>query len=567
MIAYKPVFGAGYIFDDHILIEKNPAIRNIANVPLFFVSKEARIPFDYSGLQNDIFRPIQSVSYAISYRFWGGDPRPYHFENVILHILSGFMVYLMMRLITDGRGVASVTALFFLIHPVQVEAVAYLAERANLLSTFFFFLSFIIFVVAQEKPISISRILNSVSLVFFALSVLSKESSIVLPVIIFLYSLLFKPCGEKSGMVCGHAWPTALRKSLPYFILALIYLFTRTASLGKLAQIGGGGAAVPPVIIARIFSEYLSVFFFPVRLTFFRNFYIPFNIPPAQALIFLAVFIIFFWITMTALLKNRTMGFFLACYLASLLPVSNIIPIKSLIQERFFYLPSVFLAASLVYGVSLIFFKYRQTVNKRFAMVFLIAVVILISIALITRTYIRCLDWKDQETFVRKEMSIHPDKGVFYYDIGNSLFMASRYDEAIPYLKEALKREMSPIHMTMTLDTLGNCYSQKGDVPSAEIQYRKALDITPDYVYSLNSIGNIMFAKGAYKEARDYFGMAYKAWPDSEVFSKNLGSAYMMLGDKESAIKYWRRSLKLNPGQSDVAGFVERAESGSFFKD
>ena len=89
--AYVPAFNGGYNFDDKPLLERNPHVKSLKNVPLFFVSKEARVPWTHGGLQNDIYRPLQSVSFAVSFYLWGDKPSAFHKENVFLHF---YYIYL-----------------------------------------------------------------------------------------------------------------------------------------------------------------------------------------------------------------------------------------------------------------------------------------------------------------------------------------------------------------------------------------------------------------------------------------------------------------------------------------
>jgi tetratricopeptide (TPR) repeat protein len=159
-----------------------------------------------------------------------------------------------------------------------------------------------------------------------------------------------------------------------------------------------------------------------------------------------------------------------------------------------------------------------------------------------------------------KEISMHPDRGAFDFNIGMSFLNNRDYDTAIGYFQKALAKRLSPIHKTMTLDALGNCYNERSDIEKAKEYYRKAIDTTPNYVYSLNSLGNIYFNEGRYEEARQYFEKAVKTWPNDFMFNKNLGSAYHMLGDDKKAIYYWKWSLEINRNQPDIVEFIREAE-------
>ena len=144
--AYVPAFNSGYNFDDKPLLERNPYVKSLKNIPLFFVSTEARVPWTHGDLQNDIYRPLQSASFALSFNLWGDNPGWFHKENVLLHFINGVLIYFLLMTLMGTASVAFLAALLFLIHPVHVESVTYLVERASVLSLTFFLVSFYTFV-------------------------------------------------------------------------------------------------------------------------------------------------------------------------------------------------------------------------------------------------------------------------------------------------------------------------------------------------------------------------------------------------------------------------------------
>ncbi|GEM_PF-5516359 len=547
ILAYLPAFNSGYLLDDNILIKTNPAIRDPGNIPYFFISDEARMPRDFSNLRGDIYRPIQLISYTVSYALWKENIRLFHAENVLFHILNGFLVYLVLwRLFRNGL-ISIFGSALFLVHPVQVEAVTYLSGRADLLSLLFFLASLLTAIIFIDGKHPASRILRYVSIALFALALLSKEMAATLPLILGLYVL----CLPQDGI--ADRARRAVRCVYPYIIILLFYWILRTVNLGKVAQ-----TSLPQDIyfkisvMGQVFFGYLKLIFFPSRLTFYHDFDIIIPESGMAAFLHLVPMVLYIALCVFMYRKDRETAFFLSAYLVALLPVSNIIPIKAFMQERFLYLPVVFIIMALG-GVSLLMKRAKAPI-----MAFACLAVAVLS----TLTFARNLDWKDQETLMKKEMVLHPEQGIFYFDFGHSAFMAGRYDEALDYLMKARNRKLSAIYHTKVYDTMGNCYTVKGDIDKALDSYMKALEATPDYVYSLNSVGNILFKRGQYEDARKYFYAAHLVWPNDPLFNKNIGSASMMLGDKPNALKYWKRSLEVKKDQPDVEEFIRTAESG-----
>lgn len=394
LIAYFPSFSSGFLFDDHPLIEKNPAVDNLKNVPLFFTSKEARIPWTHGKLQEDTYRPLQSTSYALTVRLWGKDPRYFHAENVLLHLLNGILIYFLLNRLLKKRGLSFLSSLLFLVHPLQVEAVTYLSERASLLALLFFLLSFLLFIKSNVKRGEIDAKLIA-SLFLFSASLLSKETAIILPAVIVVYMICFS---EENTLNVRRLFSA----SWYYFLLAFIFLVVRTMNLGKLAQQVSVGKGELFLIMAGVFCQYLRLFVYPANLTFFPEVNAKGLILSDIYIAYFAVIIGFIFLTVYIFKKNRKISFFLIGYLIALLPVSNLIPIKAYMQERFLYFPSVFLFPFFAFIFTAIWQRV-SSIKPLMAKVILVPVYGVIVSALIFTTYSRNLEWKDEITLVERQ--------------------------------------------------------------------------------------------------------------------------------------------------------------------
>jgi len=550
---YIPAFRGGYIFDDRVLIKNNPSIRSVANIPLFFVSKDARVPKEFSGLQDDIYRPFQTISYTISYFLWGNNPSYFHAENIFIHILNGILLYYLLILIFRKRFLSFLASLLFLIHPVNVEAVTYLAGRSDVLALFFFLLSLITFLKSRQNKKKGNFFFILISLLFFAASLFSKETAVVLPFVIILYLFLCESNSEKwtINKLAMSSWY--------YFLILAVFLLLRTYNLGKIAQLASRNAGLVFLTMMKVFSEYLRLIFFPLSLTFFPQIESSSARLDAVYLFYIIVAGLFLYICIRSVKKDKMVAFLLLSYLVALLPVSNIIPIKSYMQERFLYIPCIFVLGCVSYLIIKIWEKIIVSKGFMFKTVSCL-ILVLYAGALGVRTFARNIDWVDQETLVKKEIAMHPDSGQLCFDMGISYFRRKDYNKSEKYLKKALEKKLSDLHRTMVYDSLGNIYNIRSDQEHAIEFYRKAIQISPTYFNSLNSLGDLYFKQLDFKNAKYYFEKAVNVWPDSPMFNKNLGSAYIMLGDKENALKYWKKSLRLDPHQPDVKEFISRNE-------
>jgi len=292
------------------------------------VSKDARIPKDFTGsLQNDTYRPLQSISYAVSYSLWGLNADLYRTENILIHITNGLLLYLLLLYLFKRRMLSFLAAFFFLVHPVQIEAVTYLSGRADVLALFFYLLSFLLFIKSADSENRSNLGLRLISLVCFFLGILAKEMAATLPFIILLYLILCKmPEGK-------YSFKGVARTVWPYFCILLVFMFLRTVNLERIAQMQARSVPVLVLTMVRVFGEYMRLLFFPAGLSFFRE--VSSGVGGTIFGFFAAI--TYIYLCWKALKINKVAAFFLIAYSVALLPVSNIIPLKSFMQERFLY--------------------------------------------------------------------------------------------------------------------------------------------------------------------------------------------------------------------------------------
>jgi len=185
---------------------------------------------------------------------------------------------------------------------------------------------------------------------------------------------------------------------------------------------------------------------------------------------------------------------------------------------------------------------------------------ILIGVILMGITFTRNLDWRNEKTLVESELKLHPEDGRLYFDLGHISVQEKNFPEAEKYFNKALQSEISPIHKTMTYNELGHMYKVTNNLDQAKEYYLKSLEITPTYVNSLNSLGDISFKQQDYEAALHYFKRSVEIHPGSALYNSNLGTAHIVLGDKENALKCWKRSLSIDPDQPKLIRYISDNE-------
>ena len=193
---YWPALSGGFLIDDDKLISDNSLVRSSDGLLRIWATTQA---MDYW--------PLTNTSFWLEWRLWGFNPTGYHVTNLLLHIAAAFLIWAILRkLAIPGEFLA---ALLFAVHPVNVESVAWISQRKNMLAMFFFLLSILWWLRATEAP---TRRWYWLSLLAFTLAMLSKGSVAVLPVVLLLIVWWQKRRVDKSDLL----------RTVPFFVVAIV---------------------------------------------------------------------------------------------------------------------------------------------------------------------------------------------------------------------------------------------------------------------------------------------------------------------------------------------------------
>lgn len=208
------------------------------------------------------------------------------------------------------------------------------------------------------------------------------------------------------------------------------------------------------------------------------------------------------------------------------------------------------------------YYKEKGYFVRRAVIFTAVFLVIIIATGIIAGTiYLRRRpDWRLDRVLVQKEIAKHPERGMLYYYLGRISIGQKRYNEAISYLEKALGKTLISEEKAVVYNELGNCYSIKDKTKNAVKCYHKSLIIRPDYAPAFDSLGRLYFSKRDFPRARSYFEMAVEIAPRSTSYNNNLAAAYLMLGDRESACRYWSASLKIDKKQPEIRNFLSEYE-------
>ncbi len=498
-LLYINTLSGEFIKDDIYQVLRNEWIRDFRNTPEMIFSSVWSFMED--GGEATFYRPVMHLSYMISYALSELRPWGFHLVNILLHSLNVIMVYLLsLRLLRDTiEGGADTSndsrpgkrtvygafgaALIFAAHPINTEAVAWVAAVPELSFTLFFLISFYFFI--REKVL--------LSTAFFFLSVFSKETAVVLPILFALYTITIGPRegrllkGGALGWVKGFA---------PYLLVICIYLIMRVVALGALAPVSRGSEGGLPLYLSALNSiplllKYIEKLFLPVNLVYFHH--IRFDIitgfgPGAAA--YLLTTLVSTGLLFILYKKEKRIFFFAAWILVALIPALGLAFLRGSpdFSERYLYFPAAGFGLILV-SIALKFIGYcsgKTGVNaaerrrKRGTLAVTIAFTLLIlvySAGTVKRNAVWSSSiglWADVVEKAPENMTAR----LWYY---NELIKSERLDAAIDALNGAI--EISPpgddaldgLH-----NNLGIAYAKKGMIRAAALEFQKALSIAPE---------------------------------------------------------------------------------------
>ncbi|MBN2406988.1 MAG: tetratricopeptide repeat protein [Elusimicrobia bacterium] len=535
---------APFIFDDNHKIVHNPDIKRLEYLKTRLIR-----PYDRDNRtpgRNNPSRPVVYATYALNYHMGKLDPLGYHIFNLLLHLLNTLLVFLISKKVFSGIGIkdphypAGYAAFLFAVHPINTEAVTYIYGRSNLLAAFFMLLSLILLFGPQGKKYRFSY---PVSLLSYSFALLSKEISVIFPVILLLYEyLVYDPsAGPNTGKMKRHA---------PFWILAVSFLVFRYFYLGGIDDIEAYAKrpaleylAVQPQIII----SYIRLLFLPLGQCI--DHFVPRteNFITARA-VFSAVFLLL--LPAAAILNARrktrdskiillgTLWFF-----TILAPTSSVFPTATPFVERRLYLPGA--------GVFLIFaLAVHRLVNapkKLWIRQFYASLFILYLAALGLLTVNRNRLYNDPLLMWQDVNSRYPDKLRSYINMSGILLENGQYGKILGIMKGRKLSEDADEYIL-----LGYIYQKMKRYDSADVMYSRALEIEPGNARVYNNRGLLNMELNEYDKASGDFEKAIGLDPGYANPYNNLGMLYGNINDNPGAEKMHKKAVELEP---DNGGF------------
>ena len=533
ILTYTPVWKAGFVWDDKAILTANPCIVGPLGLREIWTTHAADIC------------PLTLTTFWVEHAFWGLTPLPYHLVNVLLHAACAILLWRVLRsLRVQGAWLG---AALWALHPVVVESVAWITEMKNTESGLFFLLSILFFVRylgAKDLGGRTSSGRNyPLTMLFAALAMASKSSTVILPVVLCLCA----------WWIDGRWHWRNVATVVPMFLMAIV------ASALSIWTQGLQLAAVTDPQWVRPWPERLgtagdAVWFYLGKLLWphpLVTVYPRWQIAAGQwvsylALLALMVILSIFWLKRQP--WSRACFFAFAYFLVALLPVlgliDNAIFRLSLVFDHLQYLASIGPLA--LAGAGLVLFSNFIVPKKPWLQSSLCAGLLLI---LGMASWQRTLVYESSETLWTDTLAKNPDCWIGHNNLGDALLQKGQVNEALEQFQKAVGIYSNYLEAHYNL---GVALFQKGQMDEAVAQYQKALEINPDYADVYYNLGNALLQKGQSDEAVAQFQKALEINPNDADVRGNLGNAFLQKGQSDEAVAQFQKALEINPSYADA---------------
>lgn len=523
LIVYLPAIRGGFIWDDNLLISENPLITAPSGFFHLWINPGS---MDYT--------PLTLTTFWLEWRVWGENTIGYHLLNLLLHAGAAFLIWrILVRLEIRGGWLA---ALLFAIHPVNAASVAWIAERKNTLSLFFYLLSlswFLDFYRSRKQWPYVLAIMAA------ACAFLSKGSTVILP-----------------GVMLGCIWwrENKLRRAdlvaaAPFLGLASIFAIVTIHFQAQIVTKALAHASLPYRIVraGEAIWFYLWKDLVPVNLC---ALYPKWPIVPASVFAYLpavmaVALVVLFWSCRRSL-WGRACLFAWGYFLLGLLPVLGFVNMGFMDQvhvadwwQQIAIIGPLALAGA---GIALAMQHLGKVGSGILVSAMALAIVMLGSL-----TLSEAANYDSAQKFWRHVLALNPASWEACDNLGNALSLQGKLDEAIAQYRQALR--LTQVYPTVFYN-LANGLRRQGNAAEAIPFYQQALRINPYYREAHNNLGVALKMQGRLDEAIDQYRQALKIDPDYAEAHDSLGVALQAQGNLDEAIPEYHEALRINPESS-----------------
>lgn len=457
----------------------------------------------------------QDLLNSLNYLLAGYNPFSYHLTNIILHSLNTILVFIFLSLFFKAEA-SLLGACLFAVHPIHAEAVTWVSGRAYIITSLFILSSYLLYYysISVKNGLRVNLWRYALSLIIFSYYVSGSVSFyFIFPFFLILSDITFD------------RWRKAWKMWLPFLgIFALRIIFVKSVISGRIsfvAQEAGQSATLsnPVFNLAYSFFSHLGLLLWPAQLTLYHEPAVISSFALKVELFFLfliAVISVFFLFR-----KAKELFFAIGIFTLFLIPTYSPVIVSWLVAERYLYFPSVALSIFLAF-----FYERIIVVSKRITGIALLAALFIIA-AMGVRAVARNEDWKTAGSLWRRTVLVS-------------------YNSPRAH------------------NNMGDAYCQEGNLEGGIMEFKKAIELKPDYADAYHNLANVYHNKGDFKEAIWCYRQAVIFNPRLFESHYNLGLIYMGTGELDAARFEFEQALQIRPedvSAQEALGMVMRKEA------
>jgi len=492
-----------FIWDDEVIIESNQFIKDWGSMGDIF---EHDI-FGASLEQGSFYRPLHALSYMIDYSLWGFNTLGYHITSIFLFLLLLIVLYLLFIQLGLKKILSFILVLGFGVHPINTEMVTFISARGDIIMILFSLLSFLVFLRAIYKKNNLFFIL---SIFLFILAFLSKESAVVLPIIMGLYLFLFK----------RDKYKTFLGWFLILVFLSFGYTAFRLIMVGSgqsiaLSNIAQASLITRLITLPRIFLTYIVKLIIPFNLHM-EYLFVEKSILSLSFILGLPAIILFFYAILRFLKFSKYSLFFTGWFFMGLLPFYQIfLPLAATLREHWVSFSAIGFLGLMALVFKKIFLKLKKEPKARLGFILLI---VAIFIYWAGSSLIRNKIWESPKGLYQNDLKYEPNSFLLHNNLGVEYFRESNYFKAKKHFLAA-NRVTPGLGYAPAYNNLGVIYQREAKTDQAIYCYLQSIKIN-DYILAYQNLADLYIKKNKTEKARSVLEQGLNLYPNNQILLK-----------------------------------------------
>ena len=556
-VVYSPVLDYGFInYDDPLYVTQNAYVK-------MGVTLEGLL-WAFRDFGSSNWHPLTWLSHMIDWQWFGDNAGGHHATNILLHAGNAILLFILFRVLTGAIWQSAIVAAMFAVHPLNVESVAWIAERKNLLSTFLGLVTLIFYTFYIRNP-GWKRYLPI--FVIFALGLMTKPMLVTLPFLLLVldywpgkriitvspYGHSTQASGETDARTHPQFSPSALLlEKIPLILLSFISIGVTLLA----AERGGSLKSLDhfPLLVRfgnslSAYASYLGKFIWPRDLAVFYPHPGTFDVLQTFASLLLILFITAMVLMQAKKGPYLTVGWL--WFLGTLVPVIGLIQVGlQAMADRYLYFPMIGLLIMLIWGAADL---GKKNAAMRISMV-LLGIALILGSFFETRQQLK--HWRSSRLLFEHTLAVTGPNAVVYSNLAHALFEERDWKEAEENYLNAIRCDPKYANAHANL---GAVLDRQGRSGEALEEYRKGIALNPGHADAHYHLGLMIEGQGNFPDADRHYGEAQNSDPAHIRAVRQRGTLAMKLGNYAKAAEYFRMALQNDPGNPGLKDALSQA--------